>query len=97
MPKPRHADIDALAKAARAFQAEAKDFEVARLAVLKKYGKPEGDQYRIDDPHNLSDANAELALVLSREISVPVDRIRVPESGTISARDLLLLEPLLEP
>jgi hypothetical protein len=86
-----------LSKAARIFITEAKDFETARLAILKKYGKQDGDQFKIEDEHDLSDANAEMALVMNKDVEIPLNPITVPADGVISARDLLILEALLEP
>ena len=85
-----------LAKAARTFAEEAKDFDAARLAILKKYGTFDGDNYKVEDEHNLKDANAEMALVLEREVEIKLNPIQLPDDGVISGRDLLLLEPLLE-
>lgn len=85
-----------LAKCARKFSTEANDFETARLAILKKYGTKDGDNYKIEDEHNLADANAEMALVVNRDIEVFLNPIQVPDDGVISGKDLMLLEPLLE-
>lgn len=87
----------ALAKTARALQAEMSNFDAARLAILKKYGVPDGDKYRIDDEHNLKDANSEMDLVLAQEIELPMEPVAVPEGGKISGRDMLLLEPFMRP
>lgn len=90
-------DAYSVGKIYRIIAPEAKSCEEKLLGIYKKYGKPEGENWRIEDPEKLKAAEVELKGLLETEIDVPVYPVTLPEGISITARDLILLEPLLKP
>lgn len=90
-------DAYSVAKIFRLVSPEAKDFDKARLAVLERYGKREGENYKIEAQEDRDKAEAELKELLAREIDLPVYPITLPDGLVITARDLMLLESILKP
>ena len=84
-----------LAKSVRKLDTECKAFETARLTVLKHYGTEDGDHFKIVNPEAIEKANTEITELLKNEIELPLEKINLPETATMTASDLLVLDEII--
>ena len=83
-------------KSRKIIEAEAKDFEEARVAAAQKYGKKETNGVEIP-ANRVKEFLAELDSVLKKEIELPMEKITVPTDRAIfTAAELEALADLTD-
>lgn len=87
-----------LGKIAKTVDAELKEYNTARIKLLEKYGKLNGDQYEFGSDNSKKAFQSELAELLQSEVEIPGDRFKLDGLGKceISAVDLAILMWLFE-
>lgn len=84
-----------IAKSLRVLDAEAKDFQTARLVTMTKYGFAQGTPITPENQDDLKKADAELEEILKREVELPMRQVTIPQSTVLTARDLVALEGIV--
>lgn len=85
----------AVAKTVRAVDSELETYEAERIKLCEKYGKisSDGSYYEITERDSFVKSINELAML---DVELAVGKIKLPDSITISAQELILLEDFVE-
>lgn len=84
-----------IAKSLPILDAEAKHFQTARLATMKKYGFEQGTPITPENQDDVKKADAELEKALNVEIELRLSQITIPQNAVLTARDLVALEGIV--